>query len=308
MDAARKPAWKRGLHSLVHSSNPLWLLARIGILVYIGSLVLMMLFENKLIFFPSRYPQGDWNIATRSGEDGRVVGVIEDVNLTDADGVAIHGWFCVPHRIQDGTPVPVDADMTLLIFHGNAGNLSDRRHLIEHLLQLNANILMCDYPGYGRSEGSPTEAGLYRTADAAWSHLTEGRGIDPKRIIIFGKSLGGAPAVKLAVRVHAAGLITESTFTSIPDMCNSAYPFIPRFIVRNQMNTISRIGDVSGPKLFIHGSRDAVIPYWMGERLFEAAAEPKQFYKIDNAGHNDTYEVGGDTYIDTLRAFIETCR
>jgi len=193
----------------------------------------------------------------------------------------------------------------LLFFHGNAGNLSHRADLlIELAIRTPASVFVVGYRGYGRSEGRPKEAGLYLDARAAWRHLTETSGIEADRIVIFGKSLGGGVAVDLALEAPAAGLIVESSFTSIPDMAGAHYPFVPKFLDRTQMNTAVKIPLVSMPKLFIHSREDRVVPYRLGRELFEAAADPKRFHEVVGAGHNETWLVGGSGYFEALSQFI----
>ena len=259
-------------------------------------ILLMALFERSLIFFPTRYPDGMWDtdVAARGSGCG-----IDDHFFTAADGTRLHGWWC---RRLDGN----SGDPVLLFFHGNAGNLSHRVDLlIELATRTPASVLVVGYRGYGRSEGRPKEAGLYLDARAAWKYLTEEIGIDADLIVIFGKSLGGGVAVDLAMEAPAAGLIVESSFTSIPDMAGAHYPFVPKFLVRTQMNSVVKIPFISMPKLFIHSREDRVVPYRLGRDLFEAATEPKRFHEVVGAGHNDTWLVGGDAYFEALSAFID---
>jgi len=193
----------------------------------------------------------------------------------------------------------------LLFFHGNAGNLSHRAELLFELAtRVPARVFVVGYRGYGRSEGRPSEDGLYRDARGAWRHLTGEDGLPPDRIVIFGKSLGGAVAIDLATEVEPAGLIVESSFTSIPDMAGKHYPFVPKFMVRTQMNSLAKITTISCPKLFIHSKADRVVPYALGRKLYEAAPEPKSFHEVHGAGHNETWLVGGSAYFDAIAGFV----
>jgi fermentation-respiration switch protein FrsA (DUF1100 family) len=271
---------------------------RHGATVIIGfatMILLMALFERSLIFFPTRYPDGLWDTEVAARGSGCV---IDDHFFTATDGTRLHGWWC--RRIDAPADQPV-----LLFFHGNAGNLSHRADLlIELATRTPASVFVVGYRGYGRSEGRPSEEGLYKDARAAWQHLTEESGVGAERIIIFGKSLGGGAAVDLAMEVPAAGLIVESSFTSIPDMAGAHYPFVPKFLIRTQINSLVKIEFVSMPKLFIHSKQDRVVPYRLGRKLFEAAPEPKRFYEVVGAGHNDTWFVGGESYFKALGDFI----
>lgn len=271
------------------------------IVVLVG---LIMVFEDSLIYFPSKYPDGYWEVSSISAREGEVVPKIEDCNFETSDGVQLHGWYCTPYRGL----VPVSAEMTLLWFHGNAGNISYRYEMIRGLMQLPVRVFIIDYRGYGKSNGKPTEHGLYLDARAAWDYLVNERHEASERIIIFGKSLGGAPAVDLATQVNPAGLIVQSSFTSAGDMAAVVLPFLPRAILRTRMDSLSKIGSVSCPKLFIHSPADEVVPYHLGRRLYEAAPEPKQFYEVKGAPHNSTYLVGGASYFNALRSFIGACK
>jgi fermentation-respiration switch protein FrsA (DUF1100 family) len=263
--------------------------------IFATMILLMALFERSLIFFPTRYPDGMWD--TEAAARGSAC-VIEDHYFTAGDGTRLHGWWC---RRLDARP----DDPVLLFFHGNAGNLSHRADLlIELATRTPASVFIVGYRGYGRSEGRPKEAGLYLDARAAWTHLTEVSGVGADRIVIFGKSLGGGVAVDLAMEAPAAGLIVESSFTSIPDMAGAHYPFVPKFLVRTQMNSVVKIPYVSMPKLFIHSRDDRVVPFRLGRALFEAASGAKRFHEVVGAGHNDTWLVGGDEYFGALSQFV----
>jgi fermentation-respiration switch protein FrsA (DUF1100 family) len=176
--------------------------------------------------------------------------------------------------------------------------------LIELATRTPASVFIVGYRGYGRSQGRPKENGLYLDARAAWKYLTEVKGVAAQRVVIFGKSLGGGVAVDLALEAPAAGLIVESSFTSIPDMAGAHYPFVPKFLVRTQMNSVVKVPLISIPKLFIHSQYDRVVPYRLGRDLFDAAAAPKRFYEVVGSGHNETSLVGGNEYFEALSQFI----
>ena len=267
----------------------------IGLAIFATMILLMALFERSLIFFPTRYPDGFWDTEAVARGSGCV---IEDRFFSAGDGVRLHGWWI--RRVGGG-----DDDPVLLFFHGNAGNLSHRAELLFELAtRVPARVFVVGYRGYGRSEGRPSEDGLYRDARAVWRHLTVEDGLPPDRIVIFGKSLGGAVAIDLATEVEPAGLIVESSFTSIPDMAGKHYPFVPKFMIRTRMNSLAKIRTISCPKLFIHSKADRVVPYALGRKLFEAAPEPKLFHEVLGAGHNETWLVGGNTYFDALTEFV----
>jgi fermentation-respiration switch protein FrsA (DUF1100 family) len=204
--------------------------------------------------------------------------------------------------------VPGDSDVTWLWFHGNAGNISDR---LENLRQLHdevgVGVFLIDYRGYGRSEGSPSEEGTYRDAEAALAYILSRSDVDRERIVYFGRSLGAGVAVELATRRPPFALILESPVPSIQDMVRHHYRFLPLgWLIRTKYDSLSKIGDVQVPLLVLHGDRDEVVPFKSGRKLFEVANEPKQFYAIEDAGHNDTVLVGGREYFQALREFVES--
>jgi len=259
-----------------------------------------MFLERQMIYFPTRYPDGLWALEDVTRHSGCT---LEDCFFGTEDGFRLHAWWCRPAHAEG-----VTADMVLLWFHGNAGNLSHRADLMLRLAKSPAQVFIVDYRGYGRSEGRPSEKGLYLDAEAAWRYLTNERKVAPGRIVLLGDSLGAAVAVDLATRVEAAGLIVQSGFTSVPDMAAAHFPFVPRALIRTKMDSLGKIQKVQGPKLFIHSPQDEVVPYELGRRLYEAAGEPKRFLDIPGASHNDMDVVGGHVYFDAFARFLAQCR
>jgi fermentation-respiration switch protein FrsA (DUF1100 family) len=291
----------RFFRNLWGSRKAPWRAVRIALLVVAGLVAFVMLFEDRFIYFPTKYPEGAWDVAARGDSPVKV----EDVWFQAADGVRLHGWYCTP-RNAEANAQP-QRRMTLLWFHGNAGNITSRYGMVERLVELPAEVFIIDYRGYGRSEGSPSEQGLYLDARAAWDYLTGARGIPPANIVVFGDSLGGAVAIDLATRVAPAGLIVQSSFTSIRDMAAEVMPFVPGFILRTKMDSLSKIAKVRAPKLFIHSPADELVPYRFGRALYDAAPEPKKFYEVKGASHNETDIVGGRAYFDAIGEFIRSC-
>ena len=292
----------RFFKNLWGSRRPGWLAARIALLLAAGLVAFVMLFEDRFIYFPTKYPEGAWDVEGRGAASVKV----EDVWFQASDGVRLHGWYCSPRR-SDGDAGQTQTRMTLLWFHGNAGNITYRYGMIERLVELPAEVFIIDYRGYGRSEGSPSEQGLYADARAAWDYLTGARGIPPANIVVFGDSLGGAVAIDLAARVEPAGLVVQSSFTSIRDMAAEVMPFVPGFLLRTKMDSLSKIKNVRVPKLFIHSPADEMVPYRFGRALYDAAPEPKHFYEVKGASHNETDSVGGRAYFDALGEFVRAC-
>lgn len=261
-----------------------------------AAVVLMVVFEDSLIFFPTRYPDGGWDVEAVARGTGCTV---EDCFFVSEDGVRLHSWWCRRAAADPNGPV-------ILFFHGNAGNLSHRADLMLELAdRVGAEVVVAGYRGYGRSEGRPSEEGLYADARAAWRFVTVDRGVDPGRVVVFGKSLGGAVAVNLAAESDPAGLIVESSFTSIPDMAARHYPFVPKALLRTRMDSLAKIGGIGCPLLVMHSRADEVVPFELGRALFEAAPEPKTFFEVEGAGHNETWLVGGQGYFEAISRFVE---
>ena len=220
----------------------------------------------------------------------------QDVHLVTEDGIRIHGWY-IPHP---------DPRYTLLFLHGNAGNISHRLESLRIFHALGLSVLIIDYRGYGKSEGKPDEPGTYIDARAAWNYLVDDLRIPANKIIIFGRSLGGAVAVDLSGQVQPAALILESTFTSLYDMGKHYYPYLPiRLLARIKYASIEKIRKIHTPLLVIHSQEDDIVPYELGRRLFEAANQPRQFVTI-TGDHNYGYLESGNMYINQLDSFIST--
>lgn len=247
-----------------------------------------MIFEEHFIFFPTVYPDGNYAAIPRSLR-------VEDHWFTTEDGLQLHGWL-----IRDTPNSPV-----LLFSHGNAGNISHRLDLIRQLHRVGCAVFVYDYRGYGRSEGSPTEEGIYRDGLAAFDYLSSLEGIDTSRLVLYGRSLGGAVSVDIATHRSPAALILESTFSSARDVAAQLYAFLPaRFFLRSQFDSASKIRTISKPLLVLHGSVDSIVPIALGRKLYEAANAPKEFYEIAGASHNDTHLIGGERYFQKIREFL----
>ncbi len=265
---------------------PVQTFSRIGLLFVLLLILSGCNVDKGFIFFP------DHQITTTPKDIGLP---FEDLYLTTADNVRINAWF-VPHP---------NAHATLLWLHGNGGNLSNRVDQLQKFhAQFPVHILMIDYREYGRSEGSVSEEGTYRDAQAAYDYLAT----KPNRgtIIVYGQSLGAAVAVETALTRPAHALILEAPFLSIREMAKVHYGWLPvSGLITTRYDNIAKIGKVRVPLLLLHGDRDETVPYAHGQGLFSAAVAPKQFYTIQNAGHNDTYEVGGAGYFKAIAQFIE---
>jgi hypothetical protein len=244
-------------------------------------------FEDSLIYFPSRA------LDLTPAELGLP---FEEAWLTAEDGVRIHGWF-LPAR---------GSRFTVLFAHGNAGNISHRLDRARLMLsRLGADVLLFDYRGYGRSEGRPGEQGTYRDARAAHEYLVGRRGIRPERLVLFGESLGSAVVLDLALSRPCRGLVLESPFTSVPDMARKVLPILPLGrLLTTKYDNRAKAALLEVPLLVLHGDRDGLVPFAHGRRVFEAAPEPKRFFQIPGADHNDTYVTGGEAYWRAVAEFL----
>jgi len=206
---------------------------------------------------------------------------VEDVCLHAADGNRIHAWWLARSGSQGA----------ILFCHGNGGNLSYWRPTMAAFVNmLGQSVLIFDYPGYGRSEGKPSEPGCYAAADAAYDWLVQAKRKRPELITLFGESLGGGVATDLAARKPHRALVLTKTFTSVPDMAKkSPLTSASASLVRNQFDNLDKIGRCSGPIFIAHGDRDRLIPLSQGQKIFRAAPQPKQFFLLQGCDHNDPY-------------------
>ncbi len=245
--------------------------------------------EDRFIFHP------DHMISRTPGDVGIA---FDDVFFTAADGVQLNGWF-IPHA---------DARTTFLWFHGNAGNISDRLVNIKLLHErIPSHIFIFDYRGFGRSEGRASELGTYLDGEAAIHYLLDRRGNEENTIVLFGRSLGAAVAAEMANRCDCRGLILESPFVSIAEMARAIFPSLPIApLLQTRYDVIEKVRRAKIPLLVLHGDADEVVPFEQGKRVFDAALPAnKTFHTIVRANHNDTFIVGGESYFETLRKFID---
>lgn len=246
----------------------------------------MFFTQSKMVFHPDA--NEIWNPAQDNYR-------YENVWLTTGSGKRVHGWFI---RAPG-------AHKTVLFFHGNAGNITYRRDSILVFLRLGLDVLIMDYSGFGRSQGKPTESGLYEEARLAWQYLQK-RGIPASRIVLFGRSLGGAVATELATRVKPDALILESTFTSARSQANAIFPVISWFVLlRYKFDSLSIIKRVQCPVLIVHSPDDEIIPFQHGVRLFKRANPPKFLLKL-KGDHNYGFMRSQPQYRNGLKQFIFT--
>lgn len=248
--------------------------------------LLLFVFQEHYVFFPSRHIVATPDVA---GLD------YEPVSIRSSNGNRISGWY-VP---------AIEARGVVLFLHGNAGNISHRLHSLEIFHDLGLTTLIIDYQGYGESEGKPSEEATYADAEAAWNYLTLERGYSPERIIIFGRSLGGAVAAWLGARVTAGGVILESTFTSARDVARKYYWYLPvDIILRIHYPAEKYVAAIDSPLLIVHSVDDEIIPFEHGKRLLAAAGLNADLLEI-HGGHNDGFVLSGRDYRNGLGSFLD---
>ena len=261
---------------------------------YLAGGVLLYTLQDRFIYYPTpalKATPADLNMP------------FEDVTFHTPDGVKLHAWF---------VPGTATGDPVVLVLHGNDGNIGQRVGTVRQLRGLGLAVLIIDYRGYGRSEGKPSETGLYADARTAWEYLTIERGYAPGRVVLLGRSLGGAVATRLAWsladqgRERPAGLIVESSFTSLVDMGQLQYPYMPiRLLARQRFDSIGRIGEVGVPVLISHSVEDEFIPVQQARRLYAAAAEPKQWLEMVGGHGRSNFETG-EAYERGMAEFLAT--
>ena len=257
-----------------------------SLLIAFGALLFSC--QSSLVYFPKKEIEGT---------PGDVGLEYREVYITTSDGIELHGWY-----------VPAEGDpkdgIAALVCHGNGGNISHRLALLEMLNRLGVNALIFDYRGYGRSSGNPSEEGTYRDARAAWRYLTETLGIPPGRVVVYGRSLGGAIASHLAMESRPGALVLDSAFTSLPDAGQDIYPFLPvRLMSRFDYPTIENVTKVECPILVIHSLDDELIHIHHGEKIFAASKKPKRFVEV-SGGHNENLVASWNKYENALRKLI----
>src|SRR5713101_1138679 len=278
-------------------------------LAYILLLVLAWLFQERLAFPAPRARLPDpKRVGVQNGER---------VELVSGEGTKLGGWYLNPGEVGGGRgrlgevdgarsnlPQPPPTSPGLLWFYGNGENVAAIWPIVREFQPPGTAVLVLDYPGYGDSGGRATEAALYAAADAAYSALASRPEVDPRRIYVYGRSLGSAVASYTAAHHPVAGLILESPLTNAAEMARYHYPLLPRFLLRLSLDNVANVRLVHCPILLFHGDADRLVPTAMGKAVAAAAAGPVEVVLIHGAGHNDTYDLGGRAYRDKLWKFV----
>jgi len=251
-------------------------------MVVIGLVIYVKLFENKLMFYPSRQLNGAPRIP------------FDNVVFTADDGTELHGWF-IPFK---------DSPRVFVISHGNAGNIGDRYEMGEFIhRQFQANVFMYDYRGYGRSSGSPSEMGLYSDLQGAIRYVRS-RGYEPTNTYLIGQSLGTAVTVDVATRENVAGIVLEAPFTSVAAVASKVVHMPIGFLFGTRFDSLSKASKLKAPVAVIHGKADPVIPYDLGLQLFNAIVGRKRMFLIEGAFHEGVSMQMSPADIDALREFL----
>jgi fermentation-respiration switch protein FrsA (DUF1100 family) len=259
-----------------------FLISVLALLGYGGVVLYMLQIEPSLVYYPSR-PDQEWIDKPNP--------CIQDITLHTGDG-AMHAWYCAAEK----------PDAVLLMCHGNAGNLSIRGNgMLDYRRRFNSSIMVFDYPGYGLSEGQPTETGCYAAAEAAYDWLIE-KGFKPEQIIVYGESLGGGVAVDLASRKTVAALILVNTFANLPEVAQRIYYYLPvTLLMHNRFDSESKIARCRAPIFLTHGTKDQLIPPDHSRRLLEKIAAPREYLLRQGKGHEDPL---GPEVLDQIHTFL----
>lgn len=260
------------------------------ILAVIGIVLTVRYVERHNLYFPMKEISVTPDVAGLS---------YEEVFFLTSDGKRLNGWF-LPRD-----PAPTAGKGTVLFSHGNGGNISHRIEKLLLLHELGLDVFIFDYRGYGKSQGSPSEPGFYRDAEAAYRYLRDKRSVPDEDIVFYGESLGGVVALYLAERCRARAVITESAFTSVRDMAKIVYPFIPPFLISPAFDAEASIRRNRLPVLVIHSVNDEIVPFYLGEKLYRAAGEPKRFLKI-HGSHNTAFLDSRDEFVEGIRSFLDS--
>jgi len=259
------------------------------VLALAAVLIVIWTMQSRFIYFPTADVPAPGEIGLTD---------VEQVTFTTIDGLRLNGWF-----FAASGPLP---RVTVLVFNGNGGNRAHRGPLASALQRQGFQVLLFDYRGYGGNPGTPSESGLLLDARAAQAYLAHRPYVDLSRVAYFGESLGTAVAVDLAVEHPPAALVLRSPFTSMVDLGQTHYPFLPvRFLLRDRFAAIDRIQRIRVPLLVIVGGRDRIVPIDNSRRLYEAAETPKTLLVLPEADHNDYELLAGDKMIQAIVRFLQ---
>lgn len=252
---------------------------------YLLLLIFMYLFQSKLIFLPS----SDLLVTPREAALQA-----EDVWIDTSDGERLHGWYFP----NDST------EYIVILSHGNAGNISNRIDIAKFLQETGFSALIYDYRGYGQSSGEPSEEGLYKDIEAVVNFLKMDIGYTEQKMIMYGRSMGGAVASFAATQFNVGGLVLDSAFKNIKSMVSELYPFIPSFLASYEFPTEQHVKQLTDtPIMIMHSPNDTIVDISHGKALFGTANDPKTFVEL-RGGHNDNFHASVDIYSQYWKEFL----
>ena len=252
--------------------------------IYFLLLTFVFFYQRKLLYHP--------NFSNHVTGDG-LIHSIEKINIKTEDNIDLKGWFHLKDLKKK----------TILFFHGNAGTLDNRIYKLNFLGNLDINFLIIAWRGYSGSSGKPTELGLYQDAKSAvnWLNL---KGIAEKNIILYGESLGTSVAIEIGQSKNFAGMILEAPFTSMVDTGKKYYPFFPvKLLLKDKYESKNKIKNIKFPILVMHGKKDKIIPFYMGEAIYNLANKPKFKYFPDNDDHMMDFD---ENLVNEISSFLKS--
>ena len=259
-------------------------LVSLVVLVYFLATLGLYIFQRSLLYHP-----------TENNYDGdRLTVNIEKVKIVTEDNIDLLAWY---HNKD------INKFKTILYLHGNAGSLENRIHKINHFEDMNINFLLLSWRGFSGNKGEPTEQGLYQDARSAVKWLIK-QGVFEENIIIYGESLGTGVTTEIAQNKNFAGIILESPFTSMVAAGKSKYPIFPiRLLLKDRYESDKKIKNIKSPVLIMHGEQDNIVPFWMGEKMFELANEPKYSYFSKYDDHMMDFN---NDLINSIKLFLKS--
>ncbi len=278
-------------------------------------LIMIAWFQRSLIYHPAK-------AKALPASGSHVSHAIFDVTVKSHDGLTLNGWLSIADELQSALPVDLKPLLKkgrplVIVFPGNAGHRAYRTHLLHTFGELDVDALIFDYRGYGDNPGKPSEANFVRDARTVWDYAHKTLGVSPKQIVLYGESLGGGTAVRLASElcrdgIEPGGLIIQSSFSSLIDAGGYHFPVLPvSLILIDRFESSRHITAITCPILQLHGVRDCVVPLSLGKKLFDAAPAQssskttKRQVLLPNSDHNDVYGPDLPLVVDALRAFLK---
>ncbi len=281
--AAKPASFKKGMLELIPKLTIYYLL--------LSPIVAMPLY-NTMIFHP--FATGNYDLKAIDGVP------CQNVFFPSTNGKRLYAWFF-------SCP---GASKTVLVSHGNAGNLTNREGLVRLVLQAGASVLVFDYQGFGKSEGHPSLAGICEDTAAAYQYLVQDKRVSPANVIIMGESIGTGAACVVGLSHPCAGIVLQSAYTSLPSLVREKLPLMclyPDWLFPpTRLDTLAALKRTHPPLLLVHGAQDTLIPIKHSQLIYEQALAPKSFTSLPDAGHNDIYDVDSSQYIGALKQFIDS--